>query len=259
MEYYRRYILPDLVRYYRGVFARRQIDPNSAFGDLVFAQQNLSTNVTAYIGILGSLWTSVVGVADFLQTDDLFQLAKPRELPELPDFNQLPHWACGHAALAASCANRAGVEWSWHRGSRRGPAPLRAGGWSAGWARPERDGLAATPTGRPAERRLLRPKAWNRPRGRGPPSRRTDRRRRRAVRKATGPRLDRRRDPDIGPVSLAKSYFGNEENRGGQAFISPMALAQSSFGKVGSRVGPAFLGPVQSYFGEEENHEGQNF
>ncbi len=47
MEYYRRYILPDLVRYYRGIFGRRQVDPNSAFGDLVFAQQNLSTNVTS--------------------------------------------------------------------------------------------------------------------------------------------------------------------------------------------------------------------
>ena len=56
MEYYRRYILPDLVRYYRGIYARRQIDPSSAFGDLVVAQQILSTNVTSYIGILGSLW-----------------------------------------------------------------------------------------------------------------------------------------------------------------------------------------------------------
>jgi hypothetical protein len=28
-------------------------------------------------------------VADFLQTDDLFQLAKPHEVPALPDFNQL--------------------------------------------------------------------------------------------------------------------------------------------------------------------------
>ena len=27
LEYYRRYILPDQVRYYRGVFDRRQIDP----------------------------------------------------------------------------------------------------------------------------------------------------------------------------------------------------------------------------------------
>ena len=30
MEYYRRNILPNLVRYYRGVYARRQIDPNSS-------------------------------------------------------------------------------------------------------------------------------------------------------------------------------------------------------------------------------------
>jgi cobalt-zinc-cadmium efflux system outer membrane protein len=107
MEYYRRYILPDLVSYYRGIFARRQIDPSSSFGDLVFAQQNLSTNVTAYIGILGSLWASVVSVADYLQTDDLFQLARPHELPELPDLSQLPAiWACGHGAV---CATPSGV------------------------------------------------------------------------------------------------------------------------------------------------------
>ncbi len=104
MEYHRRNVLPDLVRYYRGIYARRQIDPTSAFGDLVFAQQNLTANVTTYISILGNLWTSVVSVADLLQTDDLYQMAKPRELPELPDFRQLqpPHWACGHATGASA-------------------------------------------------------------------------------------------------------------------------------------------------------------
>jgi cobalt-zinc-cadmium efflux system outer membrane protein len=107
LEDYRRNILPDLVRYYRGIFARRQIDPNSAFNDLVTAQQTLSSNVISYIGVLGTLWSSVVGVADFLQTDDLFQLAKPRELPELPDLTQLPHLYCGHPNLAESCANPA--------------------------------------------------------------------------------------------------------------------------------------------------------
>ncbi|MGC8640088.1 MAG: TolC family protein, partial [Isosphaeraceae bacterium] len=109
MEYYRRNVLPDLVRYYRGIFARRQVDPNSAFGDLVAAQQMLSSNVTAYTGILGSLWTSAVSVADFLQTDDLFQVAKRRELPELPDFNELEHWTCGHGTLAAWYAKGAHV------------------------------------------------------------------------------------------------------------------------------------------------------
>jgi cobalt-zinc-cadmium efflux system outer membrane protein len=109
IEYYRRYILPDLVRYYRGIYARRQIDPASPFGDLVNAQQMLSTNVTTYLGVLQNVWTSAVGVADFLQTADLFQLARPQVLPELPDFTQPPQWPCGHESLAESCGQRAGT------------------------------------------------------------------------------------------------------------------------------------------------------
>jgi cobalt-zinc-cadmium efflux system outer membrane protein len=109
IEYYRRYILPDLVRYYRGIYARRQIDPASPFGDLVNAQQMLSSNVTSYLGVLQNVWTSAVGVASYLQTDDLFQLAKPRTLPELLDFSKPPEWPCGHEALAGSCGHRAGA------------------------------------------------------------------------------------------------------------------------------------------------------
>jgi cobalt-zinc-cadmium efflux system outer membrane protein len=96
LEYYRRYILPDQVRAYRGVYARRQIDATSAFGDLVQAQQTLATNVGTYLTILGQLWTSVVSVADLLQTDDLFQMAQPREVPALPDLDHLPDWPCCH-------------------------------------------------------------------------------------------------------------------------------------------------------------------
>ena len=96
LEYYRRYILPDQVRYYRGVFDRRQLDINASPNDLVTAQQALATNVQAYLGILGSLWTSVVSVADLMQTDDLFQLAKKSELPELPDLDNMPSWLCPH-------------------------------------------------------------------------------------------------------------------------------------------------------------------
>jgi cobalt-zinc-cadmium efflux system outer membrane protein len=94
VEYYRRNILPDQVRYYRGVFERRKVDPTASFSDLVTAQQTLVADVTAYLGVLGSLWTSVVGVADFLQTDDLYQLGKPLELPPLPDLDALPAWPC---------------------------------------------------------------------------------------------------------------------------------------------------------------------
>jgi outer membrane protein, heavy metal efflux system len=96
LEYYRRFILPDQVRYYRGVFDRRQFDVLAPFGDLVTAQQTLAANVSTYLGILGSLWSSVVSVADLLQTDDLFQLAQPRELPALPDLDGLLPWPCCH-------------------------------------------------------------------------------------------------------------------------------------------------------------------
>jgi outer membrane protein, heavy metal efflux system len=96
MDYYRRNVLPDQVRYYRGVFERRRVDPGVAFGDLVQAQQTLVADVTSYLGILNSLWTSVVGVADFLQTDDLFQLSKPMELPSNPIIDALHEWPCPH-------------------------------------------------------------------------------------------------------------------------------------------------------------------
>ena len=81
LEYYRRYILPDQVRTYRGVFERRGVDPGVVFGDLVTAQQTLATSVGQYLTILNQVWTSVVSVADVLQTDDLFQLAEKREVP----------------------------------------------------------------------------------------------------------------------------------------------------------------------------------
>jgi len=106
LEYYRRWILPDQVSYYRGVFDRRQVDPNASPGDLlanlVTAQQALAANVQNYLGILGSLWAAVVSVADPLQTDDLFQMATPHELPPLPDFDQMPQWLCPHHRLAAA-------------------------------------------------------------------------------------------------------------------------------------------------------------
>ncbi|MGH9678221.1 MAG: TolC family protein, partial [Candidatus Acidiferrum sp.] len=102
LEYYRRHILPDQVRAYRGVYARRRIDPNAAFGDLVQAQQTLASNVSTYLGLLGQLWTSAVTVADLLQTDDLFQMGQPLELPALPDLDHLPAWPCPHPAQDAA-------------------------------------------------------------------------------------------------------------------------------------------------------------
>jgi cobalt-zinc-cadmium efflux system outer membrane protein len=124
MEAYRRNILPDLTRYYRGIFERRQVDPASAFNDLVTAQQTLSANVALYINVLGTLWSSAVSVADFLQTDDLFQLSKqPRGLPELPDLERLPLWQCDHPAFAEAWSAGGGVSHHGGTAPRTGPEP----------------------------------------------------------------------------------------------------------------------------------------
>ena len=69
------------------------------------AQQTLAADVTTYLGILGSLWTSVVSVADLLQTDDLFQLAQPRRMPPLPDLDQLPPLPCCHPSAAPTAGS----------------------------------------------------------------------------------------------------------------------------------------------------------
>ncbi|HEY7326719.1 MAG TPA: TolC family protein [Gemmataceae bacterium] len=105
LEYYRRYILPDQMTYYRGMFLRRQADPTASPADLVTAQQALTLNVQNYLGILGTLWSSVVSVADLIQTPDLFQMAQPHELPAMPKLDQVPHWLCPHHRVAAAPAS----------------------------------------------------------------------------------------------------------------------------------------------------------
>jgi cobalt-zinc-cadmium efflux system outer membrane protein len=101
LEYYRRYILPDQVRAYRGAYDRRQIDPNASFGDVVAAQQTLYTDVVTYMSTLGQVWTSVTSVADLIQTDDLFQFARPQAVPPLPNLESLPLLPCCHPCVTA--------------------------------------------------------------------------------------------------------------------------------------------------------------
>jgi cobalt-zinc-cadmium efflux system outer membrane protein len=101
LEYYRRYILPDQVRAYRGAYDRRQIDPNASFGDVVSAQQTLASNVTTYLQTLGQVWTSVTSVADLIQTDDLFEFARPQAVPPLPALEPLAPLPCCHPCAAA--------------------------------------------------------------------------------------------------------------------------------------------------------------
>jgi cobalt-zinc-cadmium efflux system outer membrane protein len=242
IEYYRRYILPDLVRYYRGVFARRQIDPSSSFGDLVFAQQNLASNVTSYLGILQSLWTSVVGVADYLQTDDLFQMAKPREVPELPDFTRPPHWPCGHPAIALgeSCANCAGVSGPGTAAPGAGLPPSRPAVGAP--VRPAQSGTGTPPPGAgDGGTPLALSQGVEPPAARGP----ADPTDRPTTTSPFGARLDRVLDPqgapDIGPSAPAKSFFGKEANQvaAGATMLPPAKFLAKSF------------------FGKEEDHGGQ--
>lgn len=105
LESYRRHILPDQVRAYRGVLSRRDVDPSVGFADVFGAQQTLAGSVSAYLTLLGSLWSSVVSVADLLQTDDLFQLAEPRDIPGVPDLEHLPLWPCCHPSVVTSGAS----------------------------------------------------------------------------------------------------------------------------------------------------------
>jgi cobalt-zinc-cadmium efflux system outer membrane protein len=104
VEYYRRYILPDQIFTYLGArqrfFSAPPATAGVTFGDVVSAQQAMATSIGNYLTLLGNLWTSVMGVADFLQTDDLFQLSKPLGITPLPELEPLPPWPCGHSSSA---------------------------------------------------------------------------------------------------------------------------------------------------------------
>src|SRR5262249_59481495 len=92
--YYRDRILPDQVRFYRGVYSRYLRQPailaadQPNFGDVVVAQQTLTTSVGQYVLALGAFWQSVVDLGDLMQTPDLFQAA--RELQEAAPLPELP-------------------------------------------------------------------------------------------------------------------------------------------------------------------------
>ena len=93
---YRDQVLPDLVRVYRGTYARFRDEPGPPVGnppgltDLVVAEQNLAAAVGTYITTLGQVWQGVVDVADLLQTPDLFGLQGGCcQVGEIPDLEKL--------------------------------------------------------------------------------------------------------------------------------------------------------------------------
>lgn len=95
LDIYRKQILPDQVRAYRGTYERHQQEPDRVgFADIVVAQQLLATSITTYVATLEAMWSSVVDVAHLLQTNDLFQAGQATEpllgVPELESLLSLP-------------------------------------------------------------------------------------------------------------------------------------------------------------------------
>jgi cobalt-zinc-cadmium efflux system outer membrane protein len=115
LEYYRDYILPDLVQVFRGIYARWDRDPLAGlnFIDISTAQQNLATGITTYLATLGTLWTAVVDVADVLQTDDLFKLADGQCPAPVPDLGQLLELPCSHPCSPLQDPALKGADPSW--------------------------------------------------------------------------------------------------------------------------------------------------
>ena len=123
IEYYRNQILPDQVRAYRALLQRFQQDPTVQFADLFTAQQTLAGAVTTYIATLGSLWTSVVGVADLMQIPELYVDGQEQALPPIPDLAQLAPLPCCHPCQRLPDARWKGADGSWPEATvgRNGP------------------------------------------------------------------------------------------------------------------------------------------
>jgi cobalt-zinc-cadmium efflux system outer membrane protein len=96
LEYYQKHILPDQVRFFRGVYARYGEDPGVSFADVVNAQQALGSGIATYITTLGAMWTAVTDVANLLQTDDLFAGSQGHCVGQVPDLQPLFHLPCSH-------------------------------------------------------------------------------------------------------------------------------------------------------------------
>lgn len=92
---YRKEILPDQVRVYRGIYDRfRLVGETIDFAQVVVAQQNLAQVISDYLQALRDQWNATVTIAELLQVDDLFAMdalvgqaalsPPPAESPPLP-------------------------------------------------------------------------------------------------------------------------------------------------------------------------------
>lgn len=74
VDTYLLHVLPDQVKAYRGVLQHSQQDPDRAsFGDIVTAQQQITTYLTTYLAALQAQWQAAADLAALAQLDDLYQ------------------------------------------------------------------------------------------------------------------------------------------------------------------------------------------
>ncbi|MBX3432266.1 MAG: TolC family protein [Pirellulales bacterium] len=86
--------LRDQVRTYRGIYERyHRGSEGVAFGEVIVAQQLLSTLLAQYLDLLGQQWQAVVDVAELLQVDDVYLLGEAVPVTPLPDLPAAPKGA----------------------------------------------------------------------------------------------------------------------------------------------------------------------
>jgi cobalt-zinc-cadmium efflux system outer membrane protein len=95
LEYYKNHMLPDQVMAFRGLYQQYELQTEKVnFTALLQGQQILGQTVTAYLTVLGDLWTSVVDVANVSQIDDLFAFGQTETPPALDTLEALLQMPC---------------------------------------------------------------------------------------------------------------------------------------------------------------------
>lgn len=71
---YRDHVLPNLVRAYKALLRRYQVEPDRvSINDIIVAQQNLGQALQTYLSSLDAQWKAVVDVANIGQLNDLYE------------------------------------------------------------------------------------------------------------------------------------------------------------------------------------------
>jgi cobalt-zinc-cadmium efflux system outer membrane protein len=91
LRLYKDHILPTQVQAFRAAVARHAAvgDKSVSYNDVVTSQQTLASLITSYLAALNDQWTSVVDIANLLQTKDLFQNQQLDEVAPIPDVPEI--------------------------------------------------------------------------------------------------------------------------------------------------------------------------